>query len=884
MTSVNFLTSEVPDPEAARRFLRQLVAKHPSIASSLQKNDALLSDVLTLVSCSPLFATSMLREPEQISWLGRERSDMRVRDKQTLLESLGRFALTHSQIEPHVLLARFRRREIMRIFLRDVRRLATISEITEEISNLADAILEHALRLSEQELDNRFGRPQEKDEHGRLRAAKFCIISLGKLGSRELNYSSDIDLLFIYSSEGKTSGTGKAGAVANLEYFSKLTEAIIKLVGGQGGEGAAYRVDMRLRPHGRVGPLALPLKDTIRYYRSEAAPWERQVLIRSRVSAGSEDVFRQFILAVEDRIFSVDETVETSLRNVNLSKQKIDSRSNGKATDIKLGRGGIREIEFIAQALQLAHGGRDQWLRTPHTLKSLDRLADRGHLKSKELTKLFDAYDFLRRLEHILQIEDGLQTHIVPEDKTKRFLIERRLNMNSGTLDAEVLRHTENVSRIFRRVFSEKSDDVPASVRLIPTEPNLPQKDLVLTEIAESAPRFLETAKANPAALEDLIDVSEPFPNRNYSEILSTAVVSTRDFGDRLRALRQYWHKQLIEIVVFDAFDKLQLAECKTLQTRLAEASMEVALRIAASEIERRFEVSTEELPLGVLGLGKLGGGGIDYDSDLDMVFVYDERAIDGSSHLSPELLTRLIENFITVLSSITRDGHLYRVDLRLRPHGNDGPLVISREAFADYFKNAADTWELLAFVKLRAVGGKIAFAQRVEDEIRDIIHERALKIDRVFLAAETRAVRNKLEKRKVRRGSKDIDLKFGSGGLLDIYFAIRYIQLRFNVPDQGDDRSTSAVIDRIAAHSDASNYVKEVLDVWRDGHASLSSLDHSLRLTFGRTTRLGVANFKALSKIARRMDLNSPEELLGQLTQHRIAIRDAFDRVLAEP
>jgi [glutamine synthetase] adenylyltransferase / [glutamine synthetase]-adenylyl-L-tyrosine phosphorylase len=884
MTSVNFLMSEVLDPEAAERFLRQLAEKHPSAEASLQKHDALLSDVLTLVSCSPLFATSLLREPEHIYWLGRERSDMRVRDKQTLLESLARFALTHSQIEPHVLLARFRRREIMRIFLRDVRRLATISEITEEISNLADAILEHALRLAEQELDNRFGRPQEKDDQGRLRAAQFCIISLGKLGSRELNYSSDIDLLFIFSNQGRTSGTGKAGAVTNLEYFSKLTEAIIKLVGGQGGEGAAYRVDMRLRPQGRVGPLALPLMDSIRYYRTESAAWERQVLIRSRASAGSEDVFRQFIHAVEDSIFSVDETVETSLRNVSLSKQKMDLRSNGKSTDIKLGRGGIREIEFIAQALQLAHGGRDRWLRTPHTLKSLDRLADRGYLKSKELTKLFDAYDFLRRLEHILQIEDGLQTHIVPEDKVKRFLIERRLSMNSGALDAEVLKHTDNVNRVFCRVFSERSDEVIASERLATTEQNLPQKDLVLHEIAEFAPRFLEVAKANPTALDGLSEVSEPFPDRNYSAILGTDVASAGDFGNHLRTLRQGWYKQLIEIVVFDAFGKLQLAECKTLQTRLAEASIEAALQIAASEIGKRFEVSIDGLPLAVLGLGKLGGGGMDYDSDLDMVFVYDERAIHGSSHLSPELVSRLIENFTTVLSSITRDGHLYRVDLRLRPHGSDGPLVMSRKAFADYFKNDADIWELLAFLKLRAVGGKIGFAQRVENEIRDIIHERALKIDRVSLAAETRAVRDKLEKRKVGRGSKDIDIKFESGGLLDIYFAIRYIQLRFNIPDEGDDRSTSTVIDRIAAHFEAFNYAKEALDVCRDGYAFLSSLDHSVRLNLGRTTRLGLANVKALSKIARRMDLSSPEELLSQLTQHRIAIRDAFDRVLSKP
>ena len=180
-----------------------------------------------------------------------------VRSKDDLLESLARFSLTHSQVEPQILLARFRRRELMRIFLSDIRRLATIAEITEDISNLADAILEYALRIARQELDNRYGTPLETDEKGRTRPADFTVVALGKLGSKELNYSSDIDLLFLYSAEGKTSDTGVRGSITNREYFIKLAEAIVRLVGQQTGEGAAYRVDLRLRPHGRVGPLAI---------------------------------------------------------------------------------------------------------------------------------------------------------------------------------------------------------------------------------------------------------------------------------------------------------------------------------------------------------------------------------------------------------------------------------------------------------------------------------------------------------------------------------------------------------------------------------------------------------------------------------------------------
>src|SRR5687768_14521771 len=169
----------------------------------------------------------MVQNPDYLWWLNRERAGSGVRSKDETMESLARFSLTHSQIEPNVLFARFRRRELLRIYLRDIRRLATIAEITEEISNLADAILESALKLAAREMDNRFGSPLETDEKGRSRPARFCVVALGKLGSRELNYSSDIDLIFLYSNEGKTSGRGTRGAVTNREYFVKLAEHIV---------------------------------------------------------------------------------------------------------------------------------------------------------------------------------------------------------------------------------------------------------------------------------------------------------------------------------------------------------------------------------------------------------------------------------------------------------------------------------------------------------------------------------------------------------------------------------------------------------------------------------------------------------------------------------
>jgi glutamate-ammonia-ligase adenylyltransferase len=200
-------------------------------------------------------------------------------------------------------------------------------------------------------MDNRFGKPQVQDEKGRATAAEFCIVSLGKLGSRELNYASDIDLLFLYSEDGHTSGTGTRGSVTNREYFVRLGEAVVQLVGKQTGEGAAYRVDMRLRPHGRVGALAISGNDAVRYYTTDARDWERQVLIRSRPSAGNPEIFKDFFKRVESTVFSKNVTVETALDAVRRSKHLIDSEQKSeRGFNVKLGRGGIREIEFLARS------------------------------------------------------------------------------------------------------------------------------------------------------------------------------------------------------------------------------------------------------------------------------------------------------------------------------------------------------------------------------------------------------------------------------------------------------------------------------------------------------------------------------------------------------
>ncbi len=913
---IESLIENLPDPAAARRFYAQLAEKSPRDEKKLVKNEGLLSDVLTLAAFSPLLATTVLQNPNYLWWLDRQRASIKVRDKEELLESLARFASTNSDVDANILLARFRRRELLRIYLRDIRNLSTVAEITEEISNLADAILEYALRIARQELDNRYGAPFETDEKSKPKAARFCIVALGKLGSLELNYSSDIDLLFLYSAEGTTSGQGARGAVTNREYFVKLAEQIVKIVGGQIGEGAAYRVDLRLRPNGRVGALAISLNEAVNYYQTLARSWERQVLIRSRTAAGDAHIFQAFFRRVEANVFSTDETVENALRNVRLSKEKINAeKTSDKNFNVKLGAGGIREIEFIAQALQLAYAGKDEWLRAAHTLISISRLADRRLLSESELTELFTAYEFLRRLEHRLQMENGLQTHAVPGEEAKRVIIARRMNCeNLDDFETSLQTHAHNVSRVFGRVFkdqkSEPLDEIASRRvaektaaeferkpdRIAPLLSSLKKTDDkfsatgevsgTLARLAEVSPHFAEMIASNSHLVKNLPTAQSYFETNDYQKNLLSAVEKQTDFKSELAMLRRNWSRFFVEIVVFDAFEKITRREAKNFQTKLAEASVETALFITRRELERKFATKIRDFPFAVMGLGKFGGGGMDYGSDLDLVLIYDDEKPENliASNLSPaEFYGRAVEIFVTTLSSLTREGFLYRVDLRLRPDGKNGANSIGKTAFLNYLKTRAVIWEWLAYVKLRGAAGDSDLATETEREAGTIIRQNAQNLlaeaaGLKTLSDETKRVRERLEEKSAGR---EIDIKYGAGGMLDVYFAVRFLQLKHDVPDDAANRSTFFTLRKL--------YEKDFLDGenfqnFSDGYEFLTGLDHNLRLTVGRSTRLPAANQPILETICRRMQINSIKDLLEQLTVHRLNIRASFDAIFDSP
>lgn len=941
--TVEFLLRDLPDPQGARLALERIEKDSARYYQQLLKQPALLADVVALAAWSPLLSTTIEQNPEYLSWLARERTNPRLRTRDELKESLARFALTNSSLNPQILLARFRRRELLRTYLHDIRRSHTLVDTMEELSNLADAILDYALSLAVQDLDNRYGSPRRSDERGRIADAEFCVIALGKLGSMELNYASDIDLVFLYSDDGTTSGHGERGEVSNREYFVKLSETIARLVGQSGGEGAAYRVDLRLRPHGRDGALACSLHEAARYYERSAQDWERQALIRARAAVGSASLFARFKEAVTPYVFRPDVSVTNALASVRLAKQKIDRQTEKKSGfNVKLGRGGIREIEFIAQALQLAHGGRDDWLRVAHTLVSLGRLADRAFITEHERTELSDAYYFLRTLEHRLQMEHGLQTHTVPELKDQRTLIARRAGCaDAKEFDAALKSHTGNVRRVYERLFSEIEKDLPlvsedaeaqttnrdqdsnlatTSARIfslhaehkiakrmiqsLANESLNPHRALLqaariaaslektdkqlqisdanlenLMQLCGSSDAFAEMIAANPGLIASLGASPATALRRDYRAILRSAIDAHDNFPGELAALRLKWAELMAEIGALDSSNQLSMPDANRLQTDLAIASLNVAYLVARREMARRHGSFRAGPRIAFYGLGRLASGGVDYGSDLDILITYDSLIQSPIKSLTQDQsYARLVELMIAALSSITREGHLYRVDLRLRPHGKNGPLVTSSDGFLDYLKEESAPWEWLAYVKLRSVGGDQELGRMIETHARHRIHATAVKFDPRELKTETRRVRDRLEQEKGRRGRQaGTDIKYGPGGMLDVYFAVRYLQLRDEVLDEGDDRSTLFTLERLREEDSLSEDDFVTLST---GYSLLRTIDHNLRLIMGRSTRLPDPDHVVARDVARRMGLDSAQ-LQGTLIKEMKEIRSAYNRIL---
>jgi len=385
---LKILLSQSADPQSVIRRLETFCGTREGEFQLLAYTPFGLQALVAVFSSSNFLSDELLQHPEWLLSTLQEGTLHRVRSAGELSAELDGLLERCAEGEDALVLATFRRWQILRVLLRDVLGFAALPEITEELSNVADVVIEAGLKRVKADLVARHGTP-------RLEGGKQCgysVLALGKLGGRELNYSSDIDLMFVYEGTGQTD---RAGAISNKEFFKKLSNGLTSLLATYTAEGMIYRVDLRLRPDGRLGEVCISLDGALEYYEKRSRDWELQMLIKARVAAGDRGPGRDLLERVQGRIysssldFSAIESMSETRERIN---EKMGARRKASGVDVKLARGGIRDIEFLVQCLQRVHGGREMWLRNSSTLLALNRLRDKDLLSGLEYSRLVTAY------------------------------------------------------------------------------------------------------------------------------------------------------------------------------------------------------------------------------------------------------------------------------------------------------------------------------------------------------------------------------------------------------------------------------------------------------------------------------------------------------------
>ena len=464
---------QTPEPDRGlndfERFTRAAFSK-TQLLSYLRDDPATVSRAAAVFGGSPFFAEILIRNPEYFYWIFDPAVLKRPRTKREMARDFSQaLRLLKTKQDRLDLLRIFKRKEILRIGVRDLLREASVEEILAELTDLAGVLIQKAYEISDQALRERYGIPSRRDRSGRPVRIGFTVIAMGKLGGGELNFSSDVDLLYLYATRaGKTSGIrgNRDSRIANAVYFRRLSQEVTAALNTVSGQGYVYRVDLRLRPEGEKGLIVQPLQGYRRYYAARGETWERLSLLKAWPAGGDRALGRQFLKMAAPFIFGKPFGVP-GLEEVGALKERVDEKialSQQTASHVKLGRGGIREIEFLVQSFQLYFGATRTAVRERNTLKALKKLRRSRILSEEEDRCLRESYLFLRNVENKLQLVNDSQTHLVPADPKGIRACALRLGYReegAASVEDQFLRdyraHTDRVHRLFRLLFETPS-------------------------------------------------------------------------------------------------------------------------------------------------------------------------------------------------------------------------------------------------------------------------------------------------------------------------------------------------------------------------------------------------------------------------------------------
>src|SRR6059058_441816 len=762
--------------------------------------------LIHLLAVSSICAARLTHDPDSLLWLCQPQVCGAPRGYAEMLGYLHRSAGNSIADQGFSALRFWKGREMTRIAVRELANVASLEETTGELSQVAEICIRNVFEHWNMELRQQYGSPK----------AEFAILALGKLGGGELNHSSDVDLLFLYSEEGQLTTH-----ISYHEFFNRLGKRILETFSVQHPAGSLFRVDLRLRPEGSAGPLARSLESMENYYAGFGETWERLALIKARGIGGSRELAYEFLRQHQPFIYPRSPTPDLLDEIANI-KRRIERDVVGPdklERDVKLGTGGIREIEFVVQALQLIHGAHHAFLQEASTLKALRGLRQLDLLPRDEVLTLDKAYRFLRGVEHRLQIEAEQQTHTVPREQEALRRLALSLRFSSGERFTVALQEKmRTVRSIFERVISGTHAE-PAKIDL-EIFSNQKRAAKPLADLAQGpasfhiAPRTRQIfRKLRPVLLEWLAKAADPDATLNQLvrfveayglrsllfELLVTnprlleLLVKTFD-ASRFASELLIRRPQLLEDITRDPtfHEPRSMAEnLRRIDSLGADASnldpirayrQRQLLRIVLREVlglsspaatfTELSDVAEACLlymarllgneQLTIIALGKFGGRDISYGADLDVLFVGDD--------------TRAAQNLVIAMAQPTAEGNIWALDARLRPEGEKGPLVCSLETYQSYYANRAQPWELQALTRARAVSGPL---QNEFTKIAKRAWRRASQDADLSIRIDSMLERIRRERGS---GSDFLDFKTGTGGIIEGEFLVQALQMRADI------------------------------------------------------------------------------------------------------
>ncbi|MBY5268540.1 bifunctional [glutamate--ammonia ligase]-adenylyl-L-tyrosine phosphorylase/[glutamate--ammonia-ligase] adenylyltransferase [Spiribacter salinus] len=869
------LQAALPDlPEPLQAPVEVALERLPEDAA-LPADDAVLAELPRVWAMSEFASRTCLRDPDVLLALTERGGLARSYKPGEYRERLrGDLEGIEAEADLHRVLRRFRAREMLRIAWRDLSGRAALDEVLESLSELADVLIDEALHWLYARLCAQLGTP--RDSAGN--AEQMIVLGMGKLGGRELNFSSDIDLIFAFPEPGFTDGDKPK---ANEQFFLQLGRSLIAALDQQTPDGQCFRVDMRLRPYGESGPLAMSVPAMELYFLEQGREWERYALIKARVVAGDQAAGAELLETLSPFVYRkyLDYGALESLRDMKAMIAR-EVRRRRLADNVKLGRGGIREVEFIAQAFQLIRGGQEPALRERGLQPVLAYLADQALIPAHAQADLTAGYRYLRVIENRIQAMHDRQAHDLPTDE----LDQARLVLAMGEQDWASLRETlddwrRRVQGHFDQVFvapqqedEAESTDVPdfadvwhdvlddegaqevmahqgftdtdtaltrlqrfregsrvralsdqGRTRLDRLMPMLlaaaagsetpddaldrlitlldgivrrtaylallnehPMAVSQLVRLVAGSPWIARYLSLHPMLLDELLDPRTLYAPLSRDALLAEAQarMATADRDDleqQMEILRQFKQTQVLRVAAADLAGAIPVMLVSDYLTDIAEVVLECVLPLAWRQVSQRYgeplRADGEVADFGMVAYGKLGSFELGYGSDLDVVFLHDTvpagTATTGEKPVEPAVFfARLAQRIIHILNTPTPGGILYEVDTRLRPSGQSGLLTTSLDAFAEYQRERAWTWEHQALVRARMVVGSEALCDAFRGVRREILERPR---DRAELREEVRRMRERMRKELGSRNRTSFGLKQDRGGIADIEFMVQY-------------------------------------------------------------------------------------------------------------